>query len=145
MTYRVSWFSGDCFVELVHLLRLQMCSQERMHTCCSFSGEEKRSDINCISKLTENHQNVQGVKVGVARLTKCHIFCFACETLTTKCGGGSLANCFLLWAFWLFFFEHVRSFLLIQVKLLRISNLLFRLKYFPQTLFLPYHHLLWAF
>ena len=33
------------------------------------------------------------------------------------------------------FFEHVGNLLLIQKKILRISNLLFRLKYFPKTLF----------
>ena len=47
----------------------------------------------------------------------------------------TLANSFLLWAFWLMFSEPVGNLLLIQGKLLRISNLLLRLKYFPKTLF----------
>ena len=72
--------------------------------------------------------------------------------LTTKCGWeGTYAprhphsvNFFLLWAFWLIFFEPAGNLLFIQGKLLRISNLLFRLKYFPKTPFLPYRHLLWA-
>ena len=59
--------------------------------------------------------------------------------LTTKCGGGyvwppSLTFvCFELFDW--FFFEPVGNLLLIQGKLLRISNLLFRLKYLPKTLF----------
>ena len=85
-----------------------------------------------------------------------HVFANTCEynvnysffvLLTTKCGGHiwrRTANSFLLWAFWLIFFEPVGNLLLIQGKLLRISNFLFRLKYFPKTPFLPYHHLLWA-
>ena len=60
--------------------------------------------------------------------------------LTTKCGGGVrmalLANFFLL-AFWLIFLDPVGNFLPIQGKLLSISNLLFRLKYFQKTLFCP--------
>ena len=45
----------------------------------------------------------------------------------------SIISCFEL--FYSFFFGHVGNLLLIQGKLLRISNLLFRLKYFPNTLF----------
>ena len=55
-----------------------------------------------------------------------------------------LANFFCIELFDGFFFEPVGDFLPIQDKLLRISNLLFRFKHFPRTLFLPYHHLLWA-
>ena len=69
--------------------------------------------------------------------------------LATKCVGWvrmppSRANCFCFELFDWLFFEPVGNFLLVQGKLLRIFNLLFRLKYFPKTLFVHYHHLLWA-
>ena len=54
--------------------------------------------------------------------------------LTTKCGRGTY---FLALSFLIDFFEHVDNFLPVQGKLLRISNLLLRLKYFPKTLFCP--------
>ena len=63
----------------------------------------------------------------------------ASAPLTTPCGRGTYGLppltvfCFLLL---IDFFEPVGNLLPIQ------SNLLFRLKYFTKTLFLPYHHLL---